>query len=666
MCSRSMAHYTVSGVILSALVAFSAPLLAQPSSPQDASNRQGEAYRLYMVGLSFEREEDLDAATQAYLRAAELDPESGEALAQLASLHYDRWVQTFRSERDDDLAAEASRFADQALTREPDNLTAHRVLGYVFTAWASTRGAPPRSAPRAIEHFEQARGTLVPDIQVELTLARLYLGEGRMDEGIELLEMLLEDEMGLSEAAQLLSEAYEEVGRADDAVVVVERAVASGRPSSRLLRRLGELYGRNGRWSEAIQSYEAAVTRNPRSSRALRELANALLHSDQLERGRDVLRQLTTNRPDDGAALYRLSEVELELGNLDEAAVAAEKLIEVEPNGIRGPYALAEVHSRRHDYEGVVETLNPAIQMAREGNLSANQIASLLGRVGFAYEQLQDVDAAAGAYAQATELLPTSLGFASRLVQTYLEAGRLSDARVALDRIQPQHPGNIGLANLEARIVADGGNVNGGIDVLQGVLDKDAANPMAHVALANYYNDYDRFDDAVDVLESALQRFPLNDSVLFQLGAVMEQNDRFSDAERAFRTLLDRDPQHAAALNYLGYMLADRGERLEESVGLLERAIGIDPDNGAYLDSLGWAYFKLDRLELAETHLRQASEQMTRNSVIQDHFGDLLFRLGRYDEAIDAWETALAGDRTEVESSSIQRKMEDARQRRGR
>ncbi len=55
-----------------------------------------------------------------------------------------------------------------------------------------------------------------------------------------------------------------------------------------------------------------------------------------------------------------------------------------------------------------------------------------------------------------------------------------------------------------------------------------------------------------------------------------------------------------------------------------------------------------------------------RNSVIQDHFGDLLFRLGRYDEAIDAWETALAGDRAEVEPSSIQRKMEDARQRLGR
>ncbi len=670
MHCRSRAHDTVFGILLSlsTLVALPAPLLAQTSETVNESTPQGDAYRLYLVGLSLERDRDLDGASEAYRDSAELDPASGEALAQLASLYYDRWAQTFRGDRDDDLAAEASRYANDALSREPDNVTAHRVLGFVFTAWANSRDTPPRSVPQAIEHFEKARGVLVPDIQVELTLARLYLGEGRLDESIELLEALLEDEMRLSEAAQLLSEAYEEAGRTADAVAVVERAVASGRPSPRLLRRLGELYGRDDRWSEAIEAYESAVALDPRGG-ALRELSNALLQSGQLEEGRDVLERLTTINPNDGDALYRLSQAELDLGNHDEAAMAAQNLIKAEPNGIRGPYALAEVHSRRRDYQGVVDTLEPAIRTAQAGDLPANQaaqIATLLGRVGFAYEQLQDLDGAAGAYARATELLPSSLAFAARLVETYLDADRLSDARDALDRIQPQHTGNVGLASLKARIIADGGDVNGGRDVLQGVLDGNVANPMTHIALANFYNDYDRFDDAVEVLTSAQERFPRNASVLFQLGAVMEQNDMFSDAERAFRELLERDPKHAAALNYLGYMLADRGERLQESVGLLERAIEIDPDNGAYLDSLGWAYFKLDRLELAETHLRQASEQMVRNSVIQDHLGDLLFRLGRYDEAIEAWETALAGDKAEVESSTIERKMEDARQRLGR
>ena len=113
-------------------------------------------------------------------------------------------------------------------------------------------------------------------------------------------------------------------------------------------------------------------------------------------------------------------------------------------------------------------------------------------------------------------------------------------------------------------------------------------------------------------------------------------------------------------------MLADRGERVEESVDLLLRANEIDPNNGAYLDSLGWAYFKLGRLELAETHLQQASEQMAWNSVIQDHFGDLLSELGRHDDAIVAWEAALAGDREEIDVSGIERKIREAQQSLGR
>ena len=656
MHRRSKVHDTVLGILLglSTLVVLPAPLLAQASSPQRVSDPTGEAYRLFMVGRHLEREGDLDAAVQAYRDAADLDTETGEILAELSSLYARR-----------NEATKAIRAASDALKAQPDNLTAHRILGLVYAAQSGGRGASPAVTTQALDHLEKARGAILPDIQVELTLARLYLGEGRLDECIELLETLLEDEIRLSEATQLLSEAYEEAGRMADAVAVVERAVASGRPSSRLLRRLGELYGRDDRWPEAIQAYESAVALDPRGG-ALRGLSDALFQSGQLEEARDALKRLTTIDPDDGASLYRLSQVELDLGNHDEAAMAAQNLMRAEPNGIRGPYALAAVHERRRDYQSVVDALEPAIQTARAGNLPANQIASLLGRVGFAYEQLQDLDGAAGAYARATELLPSSLAFAARLVETYLDAHRLSDARDALDRVLPQHPGNVGLAGLKARIIADGGDVNGGRQVLQGVLDGNDANPMAHIALANFYNNYDRFDDAVEVLTSAEERFPQNATVLFQLGAVMEQHDRFSDAERAFREILDRDPEHAAALNYLGYMLADRGERLQESVGLLERAIEIDPDNGAYLDSLGWAYFKLDRLELAETHLRQASEQMARNSVIQDHFGDVLFRLGRYDEAIDAWETALAGDGAEVESSTIERKMEDARQRLGR
>lgn len=198
-----------------------------------------------------------------------------------------------------------------------------------------------------------------------------------------------------------------------------------------------------------------------------------------------------------------------------------------------------------------------------------------------------------------------------------------------LQTVRGHHAGDLTLARLEARVLATGGDVDGGAAVLQGALEMRPGQPAPYLVLAAYYSEHDRFNDAVALLESAENQFPDETAILFQLGAVLEQNDLRGDAEEAFRRLLDRDPEHADTLNYLGYMLADRGERLEESVSLLERAIEIDPHNGAYLDSLGWAYFKLDRLDLAEVLLQQASDQMAWNSVIQDHLGDVLRRLGR-------------------------------------
>ena len=110
-------------------------------------------------------------------------------------------------------------------------------------------------------------------------------------------------------------------------------------------------------------------------------------------------------------------------------------------------------------------------------------------------------------------------------------------------------------------------------------------------------------------------------------------------------------------------MLAERGERLDESVELIQRALALDPTNGSYLDSLGWAYLQQNRLELAEPPLRRASDQLRRNSVVQDHLGDLLFRLEQYAEAISAWERALAGDGDGVDLSVIQDKIGDSQRR---
>jgi len=191
-------------------------------------------------------------------------------------------------------------------------------------------------------------------------------------------------------------------------------------------------------------------------------------------------------------------------------------------------------------------------------------------------------------------------------------------------------------------------------------------DPMVEIRLARSQVNAGKVGNAVATLQSAAKKFPDEPAVKIELAAALEQQKKYSDAEGIFRQLITVDPKNADALNSLGYMLAERGQRLDESVSFVERALVLDPGNPAYLDSLGWAYFKQGKLDAAEPPLREASEKLPAVSVIQSHFGDLLFKRGDDQQAIDAWQRALDGDGESVTRSEIEDKIKTARQKLGK
>lgn len=131
--------------------------------------------------------------------------------------------------------------------------------------------------------------------------------------------------------------------------------------------------------------------------------------------------------------------------------------------------------------------------------------------------------------------------------------------------------------------------------------------------------------------------------MLFVLGAAYERNGQLDLATTTFEELIAKSPNNAAALNYLGYMLADKGQRLEYARDLIERAVKISPDNAAYLDSFGWVYYRLGKYPDALEHLKKAST-LTSDAVIFDHLGDVYSATGNKDEARRWWQKALELD----------------------
>ena len=92
--------------------------------------------------------------------------------------------------------------------------------------------------------------------------------------------------------------------------------------------------------------------------------------------------------------------------------------------------------------------------------------------------------------------------------------------------------------------------------------------------------------------------------------------------------MLTLQPENSHALNYLGYMWADNGENLEQALELIRRAVDLDPNNGAFVDSLGWALFRLGEFEQARRHLERANQLVPRDSTILEHLGDVYVALG--------------------------------------
>ena len=163
------------------------------------------------------------------------------------------------------------------------------------------------------------------------------------------------------------------------------------------------------------------------------------------------------------------------------------------------------------------------------------------------------------------------------------------------------------------------------------------------------------------VLESAVKTFPKDMNTLFTLADVYADAGRSADAERSLRQLIASEPTNASALNYLGYLLANRGDQLDEAVSLVQKALQADPDNGAYLDSLGWALYRKGDFDGAEKSCRRRRRNCPTTPRVQDHLGDLHARRMRWADAIAAWQKALAGDGEDVEKAAIEKKIGNAK-----
>ena len=402
---------------------------AAPAAAQPAAAASGDAGYYFLLGRRHESMGDADKAIAAYKQALTLAPNSAELRAELAGLYARQ-----------DRAVEAIDTAEEALTKDPDNREANRILGSIYAALAEQRlklrpgDDPALYVPRAIAALERARAQ-GPDTPVDLTLGRLYLQTKSYDKAIALLRRVQLEQPGSSELAMMIATAEEGAGRTADAAETLREAVADNPKFFRGLIMLAELSEKQGEWDAAADAYTKAQALNPRIDLASRRAA-ALINAGKAPAARDLLQPGAAKPDAEPMVLYLYATALRQSGDLAGAEAAARRLRAAAPNDPRGLYVLAQVLEQRKDFDGAERALREILERDPEDATALNYLGYMLAERG------QRLDEAVTLVQRALKLEPGNPSFLDSLGWAYYQQGKLDLADPPLTEAAGKLPNN--------------------------------------------------------------------------------------------------------------------------------------------------------------------------------------------------------------------------------
>lgn len=433
----------------------------------------------------------------------------------------------------------------------------------------------------------------------------------------------------------LMGMLYDNSGDVKSAVSEYEKALGSRDDISEIYLKAGADLVIDGQPDKALELLSKVKEIDPTCVRA--HMLSAVVHTAKGEYDlaeREYIRAADLE-PGNIKALTFLSDLYVIQQKLDKAADLYEKILRVKKDDAFIFFNLGIIYSKLDKLDKAEENLEKAIEID-EGYIEAQVV------LGYVYEIEGKYTAALQQYLKVSEIEPMNKEVHLRLGMLYHHLGQTDKAieqNRILKRLDPYSPEPY-LRNFSIYVSAR--RYDEAETVLREALRNGVSGSVIYVSLGYLAGLTGDNDKSADYYEVAVDKEPDNQAYRFYYAAALERTGKKDEAIEMLEKLVSIEPEDLPeAYNYLGYLYVEKGRELDRAIELIKRALESDPDNGAYLDSLGWAYLKKKMYPEALLEMKKAVLVMPDDPVVREHLGDAYFANGDLGAALSEWETSL-------------------------
>lgn len=498
----------------------------------------------------------------------------------------------------------------------------------------------------------------------------IELKRGQYSEGIRDLRKSSDiDESSALLQMRLLAIYYRD-GDYANAATMAERAIKRTPDSIILHIWLGRIYNQLGRTEDSVNTFQRAITLDPENNIAYEALAAVEEESNDLVGAVEVYEAMIERQPRSAILHYRLGINLMEMNDSEGARYALERALALDPDIKFGHYVLGVVYMEMGNWEeaekSFLEHLNEndehipthenlAAVQAQQGRyiraydiltkLIEGQHVTVNHHLYRSYVYLRDPEASDTHIASAPNDAPIFGSILQILVKQHEEEPYTAMIN-ALDSIEGDLDYECNA--LVGRLVGRYGQEEAGIflaDRLQALVDDGAKSKALLTVLGRILLFTDQPEKGLAAFQQILDFFGGDKWTHFYLATTYEELNDAKRAEKHLRKTLEYDPNDPDVLNFLSYLLAEEDQHLKEAKEMVERALLNDPQNGFYLDTLGWIYYRQGKGKEAVDYIKRAIRAMSSDdAVLRDHLGDAYLITGDKKRAVAEWKRAIRMD----------------------